>query len=101
MTLKQCAAAMREKGMTITETAICDGIEAGIYPFGRIRSVGATGRRSLEILDAEFYKWLESPYIVREEREKPDLIMQYFADPVNAAHFGKWCAEKLKEKGYG
>lgn len=101
MTLKQCAIAMRERGMATTEKAICDGIESGAYPFGRIKSVGSTGRRSVEILETEFRAWLATPYIARkkpENPEKPDLITQYFADPINAAHFSKWCAEKLKEE---
>lgn len=98
MTLKQCAIAMRERGMSTTEKAICDGIESGAYPFGRIKAVGGTGRRSVEILEPEFRAWLEKPYIAREKPEKPDLITQYFADPINAAHFSKWCAGKLKEE---
>lgn len=59
MTLKECAVAMRERNIPCTETGIADAIELGIYPFGRIKHVGKTGRRSIEIWRVDFERWLK------------------------------------------
>lgn len=58
MTLKECAAAMRERNVPCTETGIANAIEDGAYPFGRIKHVGKTGRRSIEIWRVDFERWL-------------------------------------------
>lgn len=59
MTLKECAEAMREFSIPCTETGIADAIETGAYSFGRIKHVGKTGRRSVEIWRVDFERWLK------------------------------------------
>lgn len=59
MTLKECAAAMREAGFRTSETRLADDIERGVKPFGRVVRVGNSGRRTLEIMTVDFRRWLE------------------------------------------
>lgn len=58
MTLKDCATEMRDCGIRCTEMDIADAIESGIYPFGRVKRRGNTGRRTLEIWRVDFERWL-------------------------------------------
>lgn len=58
MTLKDCTEAMRGYGIPCTERDIADAIEQGIYPFGRIKRRGTTGRRTFEIWRVDFERWL-------------------------------------------
>ena len=58
MTLQECAEAMRAKGFRISPARIRDGLESGAYPFGRIVSVGATGRKNTEIFRVMFEAWI-------------------------------------------
>lgn len=58
MTLKECAEELRRLGVRTSETAIADALEAGIYPFGRLKSLGKTGRRTFEIWRVDFERWL-------------------------------------------
>lgn len=59
MTLKECTEAMRDVGIRCTETSIADAIELGIYQFGRVKHIGKTGRRTIEIWRVDFEKWLK------------------------------------------
>lgn len=58
MTLQECAEAMRAKGFRISPSRIRDGLESGAYPFGRIVSVVATGRKNTEIFRVMFEAWI-------------------------------------------
>lgn len=58
MTLQECAEAMRAKGFRTSTARIRNNLESGAYPFGRIVSVGATGRRNTEIFRVKFEAWL-------------------------------------------
>ena len=60
MTLNDVYLAMREAGIPCNLRMISAGIASGAYPFGRVVSVGETGRRTLEIFKVDFYAWLES-----------------------------------------
>lgn len=70
MTATEAAETLRRYGMRCSAKTIADGIEAGEYPFGRIVSVGETGRRRVEIFRVNFCRWLHEmtkPCTVQEE----------------------------------
>lgn len=58
MTLKDCVEAMRDANIRCSEAGVADAIELGIYRFGRIKHVGKTGRRTVEIWRVDFERWL-------------------------------------------
>lgn len=60
MTLMEVYEEMRAAGIPCNPTRISAGIASGAYPFGRVVSVGETGRRTLEIFRIDFEAWLES-----------------------------------------
>lgn len=59
MTLNECATEMRNHGIRCSEMDVADAIEHGIYPFGRVKRVGNTGRRTFEIWRVDFERWLK------------------------------------------
>lgn len=59
MTLAEVLGEMRERGMPIGQGALSDGIENGVFPFGRVMSTGKTGRRQFLILRKDFEAWAE------------------------------------------
>lgn len=60
MSLLEVYHAMREAGIPCSPQRISAGIQMGAYPFGRVVSVGETGRRTLEIFRVDFEAWLET-----------------------------------------
>ena len=60
MTLREVYYAMRDAGISCNPEMISAGIASGAYPFGRVVSVGETGRRTLEIFKVDFYAWLDT-----------------------------------------
>lgn len=58
MTLHEVANAMRAAGIRCSASNIADDIESGAYPFGRIKTVGQRGRRTVEIFTVDFTRWL-------------------------------------------
>lgn len=58
MTLKDCVVEMRTYGIKCKEMDVADAIEDGTYPFGRLKRVGNTGRRTFEIWRVDFERWL-------------------------------------------
>lgn len=58
VTLNECAAIMRDHGFRISTNRLCEGIQDGTYPFGRILSEGPTGRRQTEIYRVKLEAWL-------------------------------------------
>lgn len=50
---------LRERGVKMTVPRLINGIESGYYGFGKVISVGATGRRTVEIYRKQFIKWME------------------------------------------
>lgn len=60
MTLQDVCLAMKDAGIPTSPMRISAGIECGAYPFGRVVSVGATGRKTLEIFRVDFDAWLEA-----------------------------------------
>ena len=60
MTLQQVYEAMRAAGIKTSKQVISNGIATGAYPFGRVVSIGQTGRRTIEIYRVDFDSWLKS-----------------------------------------
>ena len=58
ITVTEAAQILRSYGMHCSAKTIADGIENGSYPFGRIVSVGESGRRRVEIFRVHFCRWL-------------------------------------------
>lgn len=58
MTLSECVEAMRAAGIPCSMRSVSDSLADGVYPFGRIKSVGKTGYRSFEIFRSDFERWL-------------------------------------------
>lgn len=60
LSVTECAAEMRKHGIPCSTRNIGDAIANGIYPFGRVKCEGATGRRTFEIWRVDFEAWLRS-----------------------------------------
>ena len=60
MTVFDVYYAMRAAGIRTSPQRISAGIASGAYPFGRVVSVGETGRKTLEIYRVDFLNWLET-----------------------------------------
>ena len=60
MTLMEVYNAMRGAGIRCSPKMISAGIASGAYPFGRVVSVGDSGRRRIEIYRTDFAAWLRS-----------------------------------------
>lgn len=60
MSLNECVATMRESGIPCSPRLVGDAIEQGIYPFGRVKCAGKTGKRAFEIFTCDFERWLKS-----------------------------------------
>ncbi len=48
----------RDHGWKVSHMRLADGIAEGFYPFGRIVSVGNTGRRTVEIFRKDLLAFL-------------------------------------------
>lgn len=59
MTLSECVSEMREYGIPCSPMDVGDAIENRIYPFGRVKAAGKTGRRTFEIWRVDFERWLK------------------------------------------
>jgi len=61
VTVNEALAIMRKAGIPITAVTLADGIETGVYPFGRmVRKSEITGRRTFEIYRVDLQQWLDS-----------------------------------------
>lgn len=61
VTVNETLAIMRKAGIPITAITLADGIETGVYPFGRmVRKSEITGRRTFEIYRVDLQQWLDS-----------------------------------------
>ena len=60
LTLRETAERMRKHGCRITAELIADGIEQGIFPFGRLVKRENKKARKFVILESDFEKWIES-----------------------------------------
>ena len=73
MTASEAAQTLRQYGMHCSAKTITDGIENGSYPFGRIVSVGESGRRRVEIFRVHFCRWLHEMTAEINESLKGEL----------------------------
>lgn len=60
LSLTECATEMRRHGIPCNSRDIGNAIESGVYPFGRVKREGKTGRRTFEIWRVDFEAWLKS-----------------------------------------
>lgn len=61
VTINEVAAMFRAAGMKVSPVTLADGIEAGVYPFGRlVKKSSAAGRRQFEIFRVDVQRFLES-----------------------------------------
>ena len=58
MTLHDCAEAFRANQISISEPKLCDGIEAGQFPFAVCLGDGGGSKRTVLIFRSKFYRWL-------------------------------------------
>lgn len=58
MTLAQVCDELRKRGIPCSNKTVGDNIANGVYPFGRLSSVGPGGGRRFEIWRKEFNRWL-------------------------------------------
>lgn len=59
MTVAEVARELHQFGMRASPTYVANAIESGHFPFGRLVSTGAAGRRTFEIFRVDFQRWLE------------------------------------------
>ena len=57
MTVNDVLQEMRQRGMSIGQGTLSDGIADGTFPFGKVMGIGKAGRRNFLILRADFEKW--------------------------------------------
>ena len=61
VTINEALEIMRNAGVPVSGVTLADGIESGVYPFGRlVRKSETTGRRTFEIFRVDLLRWLES-----------------------------------------
>lgn len=65
---------MRKAGIHCNARQISDGIDMGVYPFGRVSNIGVTGRRTLEIFRVDFEAWLASKSPKKAEQPTARII---------------------------
>lgn len=58
LTVHQAMRICRENGWPINQYQLTDGMEKGVYPFGRLVNTGATGRRTFEIFRGDLLRFL-------------------------------------------
>lgn len=58
LTLHECCTVLRANGFRCSPNSVKQKIKSEIYPFGRITSVGPTGREETEIFWADVEEWI-------------------------------------------
>lgn len=59
MTVNDVLQEMRQRGMSIGQETLANGIADGTFPFGKVMGIGKAGRRNFLILRADFEKWAD------------------------------------------
>lgn len=59
MTLLDVCKDLRSRGMGLTQKTVSDGIESGVFPFGRVLATNASGRRTFLILRKDYEAWAD------------------------------------------
>lgn len=62
LTLHECCTVLRANGFRCSPASVKQKIKCGFYPFGRVLSVGPTGREEMEIF------WIDVENWIREKR---------------------------------
>lgn len=65
LTLADVCRDMRKHGVKMTAKTLADGIEAGVFPFGKIISVSDGGIRNILILTKDYEAWAD--HYLKEE----------------------------------
>lgn len=65
LTLEDVCRDMRKHGVKITAKTLADGIEAGVFPFGKIISVSDGGIRNILIMAKDYEAWAD--HYMKEE----------------------------------
>jgi hypothetical protein len=65
LTLADVCRDMRKRGMSMTATTLADGIEAGVFPFGKVISISDGGIRNILILTKDYEAWAD--HYLKEE----------------------------------
>lgn len=65
LTLADVCRDMRKHGVKMTAKTLADGIEAGVFPFGKIISVSEGGIRNILILTKDYEAWAD--HYLKEE----------------------------------
>lgn len=83
MTLLEVCEDLRRRGMGMTQRTVAEGIASGFLPFGKMITVGKTGRRTFFILRKDYEAWIENnmqtiptappPPIAQKPKPAPDL----------------------------
>lgn len=60
LTINETCKLFRSYGVPMEQTRLADGIESGIYPFGRLVRVSPRGRRVFEIWRCDVENYIES-----------------------------------------
>ncbi len=58
LNMKQTEQLLREHGFWLSASDIADGIETGVYPFGRLVRVSEDGRRTFEVFRGDVIEWV-------------------------------------------
>lgn len=59
MTIADVCRDMRSRGMGLTHKTVTDGIESGLFPFGRLLATNPSGRRTFLILRKDYEAWAD------------------------------------------
>lgn len=60
VTVNETLSILRAAGMPATASTLADGIESGVYPFGRMVRKSESGRRTFEIFRVDLMSWIDS-----------------------------------------
>lgn len=70
MTIQDVCRDLRSRGMGLNHKTVTDGIESGLFPFGRLLATNPSGRRTFLILRKDYEAWADEnvgPVLFEEE----------------------------------
>lgn len=57
MSLEEVCRDMRRHGMKLSTKSLADGIQAGVFPFGKVISTSEKGIRNIIIMRRDYLAW--------------------------------------------
>lgn len=60
LSINETLAVLRKRGIQMEASRLCDGIEDGTYPFGRVVRKSPNGRRTFEIFLVDVEAFIKS-----------------------------------------